>query len=71
MNLMNKDQVNGAVKVLAGKVQEEAGKLVASKEQQIKGKSKKFVEMLSKNTAMQKKPKRINILEARYNKSGC
>ena len=34
---MNKDQVKGAVKDIAGKVQEEAGKLAGSKEQQVKG----------------------------------
>jgi len=39
---MNKDQVKGAAKDLAGKVQEEAGKLVGSKEQQIKGLSKQI-----------------------------
>ena len=40
---MNKDQVKGAVKELAGKVQAEAGKLVGSKEQQIKGMSKQAI----------------------------
>ena len=34
---MNKDQVKGAAKDIAGKIQEEAGKLVGSKEQQVKG----------------------------------
>jgi uncharacterized protein YjbJ (UPF0337 family) len=34
---MNKDQVKGVVKDIAGKVQEQAGKLVGSKEQQAKG----------------------------------
>ena len=34
---MNKDQVKGAAKNIAGKVQEGAGKLVGSKEQQAKG----------------------------------
>ena len=34
---MNKDQVKGAIKDAAGKVQEQAGKLVGSEEQQIKG----------------------------------
>lgn len=34
---MNKNQVKGTVKDAAGKVQEEAGKLVGSKEQQAKG----------------------------------
>ena len=34
---MNKDQVKGVAKEITGKVQEEAGKLVGSKEQQAKG----------------------------------
>ena len=34
---MNKDQIKGAAKDVAGKIQEEAGKLVGSKEQQAKG----------------------------------
>ena len=37
---MNKDQVKGAAKDVAGKVQEGAGKLVGSKEQQAKGLAK-------------------------------
>jgi len=39
---MNKDQVKGVVKDLVGKVQEEAGKLVGSKEQQVEGLSKQI-----------------------------
>lgn len=39
---MNKDQVKGVAKDVAGKVQEQAGKLVGSKEQQIKGLSKQI-----------------------------
>ena len=39
---MNKDRVKGAVKDVAGKVQEQAGKLVGSKEQQAKGLSKQI-----------------------------
>ena len=39
---MNKDQVKGVAKDAAGKVQEQAGKLVGSKEQQIKGLSKQI-----------------------------
>jgi uncharacterized protein YjbJ (UPF0337 family) len=39
---MNKDQVKGALKDIAGKVQEEAGKLVGSKEQQVKGLGKQI-----------------------------
>jgi uncharacterized protein YjbJ (UPF0337 family) len=37
---MNKDQVKGAVKDVAGKVQKEAGNLSGSKEQQAKGVAK-------------------------------
>lgn len=33
----NKDQVKGELKDLGGKIQEEAGKLVGSKEQEVKG----------------------------------
>ena len=39
---MNKDQVKGATKEAAGKVQETAGKLVGSKEQQAKGMKKQL-----------------------------
>jgi uncharacterized protein YjbJ (UPF0337 family) len=39
---MNKDQVKGAAKDVAGKIQEEAGKVIGSKEQQIKGLSKQI-----------------------------
>lgn len=34
---MNKNQVKGAVKDIAGKVQQKAGKLVGNKEQEAKG----------------------------------
>jgi len=37
---VNKDQIKGAAKDVAGKIQEEAGKLTGSKEQQIKGLSR-------------------------------
>ncbi len=37
---MNKDQVKGSAKDIAGKVQEGAGKLVGSKEQEAKGLAK-------------------------------
>ena len=37
---MNKDQITGVAKDIAGKVQEGAGKLVGSKEQQAKGLNK-------------------------------
>lgn len=39
---MNKDQVKGIAKDMAGKVQEEVGKLVGSKEQQAKGLGKQI-----------------------------
>jgi uncharacterized protein YjbJ (UPF0337 family) len=39
---MNKEQVKGVAKDVAGKVQEQAGKLIGSKEQQIKGLSKQI-----------------------------
>jgi len=39
---MNKNQVKGTAKDIAGKVQEEAGKLVGSKNQQAKGLSKQI-----------------------------
>jgi uncharacterized protein YjbJ (UPF0337 family) len=39
---MNKDQVKGAAKDVVGKIQEEAGIAVGSKEQQIKGLSKQI-----------------------------
>ena len=39
---MNKNQVKGALKNVAGKVQEEVGKLVGSKEQQVKGLGKQI-----------------------------
>ncbi|MEO8119560.1 MAG: CsbD family protein [Rhodoferax sp.] len=39
---MNKDQAKGTVKNLTGKVQEEAGKLVGSNEQRVKGLNKQI-----------------------------
>lgn len=39
---MNKDQVKGVAKNVAGKAQEQVGKLVGNKEQQIKGLSKQI-----------------------------
>ena len=47
-NSMNKDQVKGGAKDIAGKVQEQAGKLVGSKEQQIKGLSKQIAGKVQK-----------------------
>ena len=39
---MNKDQIQGTTKDIVGKVQEEAGKLVGSKEQQLEGLDKQI-----------------------------
>ena len=39
---MNKDQVKGKAKNIAGKIQEQAGKLVGSKDQQVKGLTKQI-----------------------------
>ncbi|WP_283743601.1 CsbD family protein [Sideroxydans sp. CL21] len=39
---MNKNQIKGAAKDVVGKVQEEAGKLVGSKEQQVNGLNKQI-----------------------------
>jgi uncharacterized protein YjbJ (UPF0337 family) len=38
---MNKDQVKGAIKEAAGKVQQKTGQILGSKEQQAKGLAKK------------------------------
>ena len=46
---MNKDQVKGVAKNVAGKVQEKAGKLVGSKKQQIKGLSKQVAGKVQKD----------------------
>ena len=45
---MNKNQVKGAVKDAAGKVQEKAGELVGSKEQQVKGLAKQVAGKVQK-----------------------
>ena len=39
---MNKNQVNGEVKNVAGKIQEGVGKLTGNKEQQVKGIAKQI-----------------------------
>ena len=39
---MNKDQIKGIAKEVAGKVQEQAGKLVGNKAQQVKGLGKQI-----------------------------
>jgi len=46
---MNKDQVKGAVKEAAGKVQEQTGKLIDSPEQQVKGINKQVEGKVQKN----------------------
>ena len=46
---MNKDQVKGEAKDLAGKIQEEAGKLTGSKEQQTKGLEKQIEGKIQKS----------------------
>jgi uncharacterized protein YjbJ (UPF0337 family) len=46
---MNRDQVKGVAKGVAGKVQEQTGKLVGSKEQQVKGLSKQISGKVQKN----------------------
>ena len=45
---MNKDQVKGVAKDIAGKIQEEAGRLVGSKEQQVQGLSKQIAGKVQK-----------------------
>ena len=45
---MNKDQVKGVAKDVAGKAQQQAGKLVGSKEQQSKGLSKQIAGKVQK-----------------------
>ena len=45
---MNKDQVKGELKDVAGKVQEETGKLIGSKEQQAKGLQKQVTGKVQK-----------------------
>ena len=45
---MNKDQVKGGAKDIAGKVQQQAGKVVGSKEQQAKGFAKQVAGKMQK-----------------------
>jgi uncharacterized protein YjbJ (UPF0337 family) len=47
--VMNKDQVKGAAKEVAGKVQQQAGKLVGSEEQEAKGIGKQVEGNVQKN----------------------
>jgi len=46
---MNKDQIKGTAKKIAGKVQQETGKLVGSKTQQAKGLGKQISGETEKN----------------------
>jgi uncharacterized protein YjbJ (UPF0337 family) len=46
---MNKDQIKGAATEIAGKVQQETGKLVGSKTQQVKGLAKQVSGEAQKN----------------------
>lgn len=46
---MNSDQVKGATKEAAGKVQEKTGELIGSKEQQAKGLAKQVEGNIQKN----------------------
>jgi uncharacterized protein YjbJ (UPF0337 family) len=46
---MNKDQVQGAAKQVAGKLQQKTGELIDSKEQQIKGTTKQIEGGLQKS----------------------
>ena len=46
---MNKDQIQGTVKDIAGKVQEEAGKLVGNDKQQIQGLGKQVTGKVQKS----------------------
>lgn len=46
---MNKDQVKGGAKQLAGKAQEKAGKLVKSRKQQVKGVAKQAAGKVQKS----------------------
>ena len=45
---MNKDQIKGTAKNIAGKVQENAGKIIGSTEQQIKGLQKQTAGKIEK-----------------------
>jgi len=52
---MNKDQVKGVAKDLAGKIQEGAGKVVGSKNQELKGLEKQVEGRTQKNLGDAKK----------------
>jgi uncharacterized protein YjbJ (UPF0337 family) len=46
---MNKDQVKGTAKNVAGKIQEKAGKIVGNPDQQVKGLGKQIAGKIQKN----------------------
>lgn len=46
---MNKNQIKGSAKEIAGKVQAETGKLVGSEEQQVKGTARQVAGNVEKN----------------------
>ncbi len=46
---MNKDQVKGKAKNIAGKVQQQTGKLIGSKHQQVKGLAKQITGKLQES----------------------
>lgn len=52
---MNKDQVKGVAKDIAGKIQEGAGKVVGSKNQELKGLEKQVEGRTQKNLGDAKK----------------
>lgn len=52
---MNKDQVKGVAKEIAGKLQQEAGKLVGSEKQQAKGIAKQIAGKAQKTVGDVKK----------------
>ena len=56
---MNKDQVKGAAKDVAGRIQEEAGKLTWNKEQQAKGLAKQVSGKSKRISVMPEKPPRM------------
>ena len=61
---MNSDQVKGATKEAAGKVQEKSGELIGSKKQQAKGMAKQVEGSLQKNVGDAKEA-----VKAKFNKA--
>ena len=66
---MNKDQVKGKAKDIGGKIQEEAGKLVGSSEQQAKGLNKQAEGKLQKGLGDAKEAVK-NIVKDSGNRQG-